>query len=175
GRCVEADGTSSNAGRGSDCRNGGRNGSWPPCVRSSCAPSSIQTVERSVSPAKAGTAQLAPQIAMTDTVASNFQRTVVSRSMISSLIVTPPLPVLRYPNADQARVGQKHICRQIRIVAVEEGASDRGGVHHVLDEAHRLPAVLVGQDHGEVQVGITVQVIIGIVIEDARPTIVLPV
>ena len=40
---------------------------------------------------------------------------------------------------------------------------------------HHLPAVLVGEDQRQIDVGVAAQTVIGIVVEDARPGIILPV
>src|SRR6185437_3060164 len=89
---MEADGTFSN-GRGAPVlRKGGRYGVSPPCKRSSCAPSSIQTVGRSVSSAAWAAVQNVTARASDDTVESNCQR--VSRAQVcavdSSLIGSFP-------------------------------------------------------------------------------------
>src|SRR6185437_8312211 len=94
-------------------------------------------------------------------------------SSVRSLV--PPSPVLRDANADQPRIGCEHICGQPAIVTVEERACYISGVEHVLVVEHHLPAPLVCQDQREVHVGIAAQPVIGIVVENARPGIVLPI
>ena len=96
------------------------------------------------------------------------------RVFINSLIASP-LPVLRDANADQLRIGQEHIGRQAAVVAVQEVAGDGRRVEDVLVIEHHLPAVLVGEDQCEVDVGVAANAIIRIVVEDARPGIILPI
>ena len=68
---------------------------------------------------------------------------------VSSLIVFP-LPILRDANADQFGIGQEDIGRQPAVIAVQEGAGDRGRVEYVLVVEHHLPAVLVGEDQRQI-------------------------
>ena len=86
------------------------------------------------------------------------------RAFINSLIGFP-LPVLRDADADQFRIGQEHIGRQSAVVAVQEVAGDRRRVEDVLVIEHHLPAVLVGEDQRQVDIGVAAQTIIGIVVE----------
>ena len=54
-------------------------------------------------------------------------------------------------------------------------AGDRRRVEDVLVIEHHLPAVLVGEDQRQIDVGVAAQPVIRIVVEDARPGIILPV
>jgi len=94
--------------------------------------------------------------------------------LINSLMVFP-LPVLRDTDADQLRIGQKHVGGQTGIIAVQEIASNRRRVEDVLVVEHHLPTVLVGEDQRQVDVGVAAQTIERVVVEDAGPGIVLPV
>ena len=96
-------------------------------------------------------------------------------SLLINSLIASPLPVLRDANADQFRIGQEHIGRQPAVVAVQEVAGDGRRVEHILVVEHHLPAILIGEDQRQVDVGITAQAIIGIVVEDTRPGIILPV
>src|SRR6185437_8252841 len=174
-------------------RNGGRYASSPPCRRSSCAPSSIHTAGRSASPLAACAGMQAAASASDDTVASKDRRT--SRGTfgdwINSLIGSFPRslrlsgfvcvcfpsrsPVFRDADADQTRIGEEDVGGEIGVVAVEERAGDGRGVEHILDIAHRLPAVLIGEDQRQVEIGVAADAIIRIVVEDAGPAVVLPV
>ena len=48
------------------------------------------------------------------------------------------------------------------VVAVQEIAGDGRDVEHVLDIAHHLPAVLVGEDQRQIDVGVAAQPVIGL-------------
>src|SRR6185312_2697495 len=93
-------------------------------------------------------------------------------------VTKPPaltLPILGDANTEQPRIGQEHVGRKRRVVRIEERAGDRRRVKHVLHIGHRLPAVLIGEDQGEVQVGITVQLVIRLVVEYPGEGIALPI
>ena len=87
----------------------------------------------------------------------------------------PLLPILRDADADQLGIGQEHIGCQAAIVAVQEVAGDRSRVEHVFVVEHHLPAVLVGEDQRQVDVGVTPQPIVRIIVEHSRPGVVLPI
>ena len=88
--------------------------------------------------------------------------------------MTSPTRFSRDAHADQARISQEHISRQIRIVAVQEGSGDRRDVENILDVSHRLPAVLVGEDQRQIGCRIRADLVDGI-LEHARPLLRLPV
>ena len=83
--------------------------------------------------------------------------------------------MLGHAHAEQARIGEEDVGGEAAIIAVQEIAGDRGGIEHVLDVAHDLPAGRIGEDHSEVEVGVTVDAVIRIVVEDARPGCGLPI
>src|SRR6185437_16224925 len=78
----------------------------------------------------------------------------------------PTVEMFGNAHAEQTRIGQEDVGGETAVVAVQEVAGYRGGVEHVLHIAHNLPTGLIGQDEREVQVGIAMDTIIGIVVED---------
>src|SRR5580692_12398272 len=113
---------------------------------SACPPSSIQISGRSASSACAIPTEETVS-AKADADVSSFQRMVARLSLfsISSLIIFPS-PVFRDANPEQPRVRQEHIGRQATVITVQKVAGDGRDVEHVLEIAHHLPAIGVGED-----------------------------
>ena len=99
----------------------------------------------------------------------------LDRSIIDHLAHGFPSPILCQADAEQPRIGDEHIGRQRGIVGVQECAGDSRDIENVLDISHGLPAVLVGENQRHIHVGIPVELIVGLVIEDAGEGIALPI
>ena len=61
------------------------------------------------------------------------------------------------------------------VIAVQEVAGYGGLVEDIFVVQHHLPTVLIGEDQRQVDVGVTPNPVIGVVVEDTRPGIILPV
>src|SRR6185437_14441677 len=156
-------------------KNDGAKGVWPPSTRSSCPPSSIQTDGRSASSARAPI-DIDATIVAADTLASRRQRRSVRLCLVLvNSLIGSPLPILRDADADQLGIGEKDVGRQSRVVAVQERSGDGRFVEDIFVVEHHLPTVLVGEDQGQIDIGVSAQAIVWIVVEHARPGIVLPV
>ena len=76
------------------------------------------------------------------------------------------LPIFGDADTEEAWVGKEHIGCQRGVAGVQEGAGDGRRVEHVPEIGHRLPAILIGEDQGQIHVRISVQLVIRLVDKD---------
>src|SRR5690348_12434856 len=83
--------------------------------------------------------------------------------------------MLGQTHTEQTRVGEKDVSSQAAIVAVQEVAGDGGRVKNILYISHELPATGIRYDQSEVEIGVTMDAVVWIIVEHTCPGVRLPI